>query len=223
MHLPGIACCVLAAIAPLLWLPRLPALSTLVVIIVAGCVAGRCRDRRLRYFALWLLLLAWGILTAYEAVWPIQHLPGRVLQAQVRLTGSDNITTHRGVIERLNGKRLWPGAGITLYGEYLPQRACAGQLWEMTLKVRPVHGQLNEGDSIPSATRLPHISLSLVASPGRMYLMPAVVCGRSIWRRLRQPLKPRAGDRFYWHSVWVSEGCWMRRSKRLCVRPAPRI
>ena len=145
MHLPGIACCVLAAIAPLLWLPRLPALSTLVVIIVAGCVAGRCRDRRLRYFALWLLLLAWGILAAYEAVWPIQHLPGRVLQAQVRLTGSDNITTHRGVIERLNGKRLWPGAGITLYGEYLPQRACAGQLWEMTLKVRPVHGQLNEG------------------------------------------------------------------------------
>ncbi|MBV7403644.1 ComEC family protein [Enterobacter sp. ENT03] len=145
MHLPGIALCLLTAMAPLLWLPRLPGLMTVIVIIVAGCVAGCCRDRRLAYTGLWLLFMAWGMLAAKEAVWPTQHLPGRIQQAQIRLIETDNITTHRGVIEQLNGKRLWPAPGITLYGEYLPQPACAGQLWEMELKIRPVHGQLNDG------------------------------------------------------------------------------
>lgn len=145
MHLPGIALCLLTAMAPLLWLPRLPGLMTVIVIIVAGCVAGCCRDRRSGYTGLWLLFMAWGMLAAKEAVWPTQHLPGRSQQAQIRLIETDNITTHRGVIEQLNGKRLWPAPGITLYGEYLPQPACAGQLWEMELKIRPVHGQLNDG------------------------------------------------------------------------------
>lgn len=32
-----------------------------------------------------------------------------------------------------------------MYGEYLPQAVCAGQQWSMKLKVRAVHGQLNDG------------------------------------------------------------------------------
>lgn len=145
MHLPGIALCLLTAIAPLLWLPQLPDLTAIVVITITGCVVGSCHDFRLRYTGLWLLFFAWGCLAAKETLWPALSLPGRVHQAEVRLTQTDNSTTHRGVIERLNGKRLYPVPGIALYGEYLPQRACAGQRWQMTLRVRPVHGQLNEG------------------------------------------------------------------------------
>lgn len=145
MHLPGIALCLLTAITPLLWLPKLPDLNSIFIMILVGCLAGVCRDCRSGYIGLWLLFMAWGMLAAKEALWPTEHLPGRVRQAEVRLTGTDNVTTHCGVIERLNGKALYPAPGIMLYGEYLPQPACAGQLWEMTLRVRPVHGQLNDG------------------------------------------------------------------------------
>ncbi len=34
---------------------------------------------------------------------------------------------------------------MTLYGELTPAPACAGQHWLMTLRLRPVHGQLNDG------------------------------------------------------------------------------
>src|SRR5690606_5201445 len=43
--------------------------------------------------------------------------------------------------------------GVTLYGNYLPEKVCAGQRWAMTLRLRAVHGELNEGgyDSQQSA------------------------------------------------------------------------
>lgn len=145
MSVPGIALCLLLAALPLLWLPALPGLVWVISIALCGCLLGWCKTLTLRYTGLWLLFSAWALLAGLEALWPVQTLPGSHAQAEITLVATDNATTHRAVIERLNGQRLFPAPGIVLYGEYLPQPACAGQRWAMTLNVRAVHGQLNEG------------------------------------------------------------------------------
>ncbi|WP_318366178.1 ComEC family protein [Enterobacter sp.] len=145
MNVPGIALCSLIAALPLLWLPALPDLGWVIAMVFCGCVLGSFSSLSVRYIGLGLLFVAWALLAALEAVWPAQTLSGTQVQAEVQLVATDNATTHRAIIERLNGQRLFPRPGIILYGEYLPQAACAGQRWAMTLNVRAVHGQLNEG------------------------------------------------------------------------------
>lgn len=61
------------------------------------------------------------------------------------ITDTDHMTRHWGKITRLDGKRLLPSAGISFYGQYLPEPVCTGQRWIMTIRARAVHGQLNDG------------------------------------------------------------------------------
>jgi len=145
MGLPAVAFCLITAVLPLLWLPALPELSGIAAIVIAGCLLGFVRYPRIRWLALWLLFFAWGLLAAQEALWPTKALPGPTQRAVVKIVATDNMTVHRSIIEQLDGRRLYSTPGINLYGQYLPQPGCAGQRWQMTLKVRPVHGQLNEG------------------------------------------------------------------------------
>lgn len=145
MGLPAVAFCLITAVLPLLWLPALPELSGIAAIVAAGCLLAFVRYPRLRWLALWLLFFAWGLLAAQEVLWPTKALPGAARQVVVKIVATDGMTVHQGVIEQLDGRQLIPAPGISLYGQYLPQPGCAGQRWQMTLKVRPVHGQLNEG------------------------------------------------------------------------------
>ena len=92
-----------------------------------------------------LLFFLWGVLAAKEAIWASNTLPAKTQQAIIKITGTDNKTTHYGQITHLQGRRIFPALGIVLYGQYLPSDVCAGQRWGMKLKVRAVHGQLNEG------------------------------------------------------------------------------
>ncbi|MEB7278569.1 ComEC family protein [Enterobacter asburiae] len=145
MGIPALSVCVILAIAPLLWLPELPSLHTVWIIIVGGIVLAARRNVRLKYAGLTLLFCVWGILAAKESVWPMQHLTTGAVQAEVEITATDGATQHQGNILRVDGKRWWASTGVTLYGNYLPQKACAGQRWTMTLRLRPVHGELNDG------------------------------------------------------------------------------
>ncbi|MGU9934476.1 ComEC family protein [Enterobacter asburiae] len=145
MGIPALSVCVILAIAPLLWLPELPSLHTVWIMIVGGIVLAARRNERLKYAGLTLLFCVWGILAAKESVWPMQHLTTGAVQAEVEITATDGATQHQGNILRVDGKRWWASTGITLYGNYLPQKACTGQRWSMTLRLRPVHGELNDG------------------------------------------------------------------------------
>lgn len=145
MGIPALSVCVILAIAPLLWLPELPSRHTVWIMIVGGVVLAARRNVRLKYAGLTLLFCVWGILAAKESVWPMQHLTTGAVQAEVAITATDGATQHQGNILRVDGKRWWASTGITLYGNYLPQKACAGQRWSMTLRLRPVHGELNDG------------------------------------------------------------------------------
>jgi competence protein ComEC len=115
------------------------------VYIAVGILLAAQRLIYLRYTGLWLLFFAWGVLAAQEAVWPMQHLTDGPQQAEVVISATDGATTHQGQIVSLNGKPWRSTTGVTLYGNYLPQPACAGQRWAMTLRLRAVHGELNDG------------------------------------------------------------------------------
>ena len=130
---------------PLLWLPVLP---------------GPCSLAGASALALALILSAWkgrrrsgddasagglGVLSAHQALWPTRHLTGAIRQAEVILSETDGQTLHRGQMGAPAGPLSVSPVGVTLYGELAPAPACAGQHWLMTLRLRPVHGQLNDG------------------------------------------------------------------------------
>ncbi|WP_431623191.1 DNA internalization-related competence protein ComEC/Rec2, partial [Citrobacter freundii] len=135
----------LFGILPLMLLPTLPGMLCIGIVFCLACLLCFLPHKYIRSAGLTLLFFLWGILAAKEALWAGNTLPAKTQQAIVRITGTDNMTTHYGQITHLQGKRIFPAQGIVLYGQYLPGDVCAGQTWAMTLKVRAVHGQLNEG------------------------------------------------------------------------------
>ena len=145
MRLPWLAGCAIIAMLPLLWLPVLPGMSSLAGASALALALIRLRGRAVAGVAMTLLLVVWGVLSAHQALWPTRHLTGAIRQAEVILSETDGQALHRGQIVRLAGHYLFPPVGVTLYGELTPAPACAGQHWLMTLRLRPVHGQLNDG------------------------------------------------------------------------------
>ncbi|WP_276850657.1 ComEC family protein [Enterobacter oligotrophicus] len=153
MGISAISLCAILAIIPLYWLPVLPDLHTVWGSIAVGIVLAFQQRMWLRYMGTGVLFFAWGILNAQENIWPMQHLTTGPQQAEVVITATDGATVHQANIVSLNGKRWGAATGVTLYGNYLPEKVCAGQRWAMTLRLRAVHGELNEGgyDSQQSA------------------------------------------------------------------------
>ncbi|MFV9312732.1 ComEC family protein [Klebsiella oxytoca] len=145
MRLPQLAGCVIIGILPLLWLPDLPERSVTWGLMLLALLIAQCRRRAAHYAALITLFFVWGVLSARQALWPTHTLTNGNRQVEVMLTATDGQTTHQGRIVRLDGRRLFPAPGVSLYGNYLPEPPCAGQVWAMTLRARPVHSQLNEG------------------------------------------------------------------------------
>ncbi|HHA2245539.1 TPA: ComEC family protein [Enterobacter ludwigii] len=149
MGIPAISLCAILAIMPLLWLPVLPERHTVWVMIAGGIALAAQRHNVLKYMGIMVLFCAWGLLAAQESVWPMQHLTTGAVQAEIEITATDGATMHQGNILRVDGQRWWASTGVTLYGNYLPQKVCAGQRWAMTLRLRPVHGELNDGGYDP--------------------------------------------------------------------------
>lgn len=144
------------------------------------------------------------------------HLAGNVLpaatqEATVVITATDHMTTHYGRITHLRGKPLFPAVGIVLHGQYLPTEVCAGQQWAMTLKVRAVHGQLNEGgfDSqrYALAQHQPLTGRFLQAKAINL----SVACVGAILLRFALRLRLIRGSRLFWRWEWGSgERCRRR-------------
>lgn len=207
MSLSALAFCLNLGILPLLFLPTLPDIHHVWMIAVVGCVlASRCQ-RYVRYAGFIILFFSWGLLAALQVIWPTQHLPGSNRQVRVVITGTDHATTHYADITHLDGKRLIPAPGIALYGEYLPQAVCIGQQWEMTIRARAVHGQLNDGGFDTQRHALSaHLPLS------GHFVHARVVDDRCSWRgqylaRLTERLAP-----YPWQPVILGLGLGERSS-----------
>lgn len=145
MKITTVSVCVVCGILPLMILPVLPDTWILAVLFCLACLLCLIPHHYARYAALTLLFFMWGIFAARQAIWAGNVLPAATQEATVVITATDHMTTHYGRITHLHGKPLFPAVGIVLHGQYLPTEVCAGQQWAMTLKVRAVHGQLNEG------------------------------------------------------------------------------
>lgn len=145
MKLTTISTCALCGILPLTVLPVLPDMLCVSLVFGLACLLCLIPHRYMHYAGLVLLFFLWGILAAKEVIWAGDTLPAKTQQAIVQIIGTDNMTTHYGQITHLQGRRIFPAVGVVLYGQYLPGDVCAGQTWAMMLKVRAVHGQLNEG------------------------------------------------------------------------------
>ncbi|MEB6379085.1 ComEC family protein [Leclercia adecarboxylata] len=145
MRLTTLATSLILAILPLLWLPALPKLSLIQGMMIAGFLLALIRHNTARYCGFWLLFFAWGALAAHGAVWPMQNLTRGPQKAGVEILAVESDTVYRARIIQLNGKAVVPAVGVRLYGNTLPQTGCAGQRWSMTLSLRAVHGQLNDG------------------------------------------------------------------------------
>lgn len=144
MRLPTLATCAIAGICPLLWLPELP--SAIVTGGITLLAASLCFSASpLRIIGLPLLFFCWGIFAAHDVVIPANTLSGKTVQTEVEIIASDGEEKHYAKLRSINGQRQFPAPGIVLYGQRLPGSVCAGQLWEMTLRTRAVHGLLNEG------------------------------------------------------------------------------
>lgn len=145
MKITTVSVCIICGILPLLILPQLPATMTLAGLTAFACFLAFIPRQTIRYVAMTVLFFLWGVLAAKQLQWAGETLPAAMQDAIVEITATDGMTTHYGKITHLQGQRVFPAPGIVLYGEYLPQAVCAGQRWEMKLKVRAVHGQLNDG------------------------------------------------------------------------------
>lgn len=145
MVLPRLCLCIIIGILPLFWLPTLPVFSTVAILISIGIVAGMTPLPALRYTGFIIIFFGWGLLAACEAILPAEQLTGRDQHVEVAITTTDSTRIHEGYIIRHNGRRLFPAPGVKLYSDTLLQPICGGQRWAMTLRLRPVHSQLNEG------------------------------------------------------------------------------
>lgn len=145
MKITTVSLCALCGIFPLLFLPALPDTLWLVSLFALACSLTLFSGKWMQLAGLVLLFFLWGVFAAKQSLWAGNTLPVKNQDAIIELTATDNITTHAGRITHLAGRRLFPAVGIVLYGQYLPSEPCAGQRWAMTIRIRAVHGQLNDG------------------------------------------------------------------------------
>ncbi|WP_312284202.1 ComEC family protein [Yokenella regensburgei] len=205
MRLPAIAGCCITGILPLLWLPQLPGILVVQGLLLVVCVLCSIFPRAPRYPALVVLFFCWGTLAARQSMWPVNALVGKNQQAEVQLIATDGQTTHQGEILRLNGKRLFPAVRVALYGNYLPEASCAGQRWKMILRLRPVHGQLNEGGFDSQRYALAqHTAVS-----GRFVAAEVIDAGCSTRARFLQSLNTTLAD-YPWRAVILALGAGER-------------
>lgn len=201
MTLHALAASITLGILPLLWLPTLPGIQTVWGIILCGCLLAGFRLPLLRCAGVTLLSLAWGILSAQQAIWPTLHLPGKTQHVEVVITETDNMTRHRGKIVRLDGNILYPAAGITLNGSYLPEHVCAGQRWQVSIRARAVHGQLNDGGFDSQR----HALASHQPLSGRI-IAAHVLDARCSWRATYLQSLTAAVAAYPWHQVILALG-----------------
>lgn len=130
-------------------------------------------------------------------MWAGETLTGATQDAIVEITATDGMTTHYGQITHLQGRRIFPAPSLVLYGEYLPQAVCAGQLWSMKLKVRAVHGQLNDGGFDSQRYAIAQHQPLTGTFCRQVLLNRIVACVHSIWRHYKQRCNPIRGMRLF--------------------------
>lgn len=98
MKITTVSTCALCGILPLMLLPALPEMLSIGVVFCLACLLCLFPHKHMRLAGLTLLFFLWGIMAAKDALWAGNTLPAKNQQAIVRITGTDNMTTHYGMV-----------------------------------------------------------------------------------------------------------------------------
>jgi competence protein ComEC len=130
---------------------RLPGPCSLAGASALALALIRLHGRAVAGVAMTLLLVVWGVLSAHQALWPTRHLTGAIRQAEVILARR-MARPAPWTIVRLAGPLSVSRWRNAVRGTCTCASLC-GSSWLMTLRLRPVHGQLNDGALTASAMR----------------------------------------------------------------------
>ncbi|MCS3430776.1 DNA internalization-related competence protein ComEC/Rec2 [Klebsiella sp. BIGb0407] len=136
----------ITGLLPLLWLPAIPSLVWLVALLGIALALLSAQKVIVRQAGLIILFFCWGCLSAAQSLAFFQQIPATPVNAEIVIVKSDGRQYHEAKIVSLFGRLLFPQPGVRIYGSGLPAPACAGQHLQVTVKLRPLHGQLNEGN-----------------------------------------------------------------------------
>jgi len=142
--LSRLAAGMITATLPLIWLPYLPeARYNWVPVALAGILIAVKKGKEA---AIFLMLFLWALMPAQRLLQQTTFLSAGPVNATVRikqlLPQSQKIKVR---IVSVGGKRLFPPVYALINSPEINQAFCAGQRWQMTLRLRPVHARLNQG------------------------------------------------------------------------------
>lgn len=146
LSLNQLAILTIIAALPLLLLPELPSRSTILALTAFAIVCAVVPLRNITLLALVVLMLCWMLWSARGALWQVENYSQNILPARVVV---DRVTPDgkRAQVRLLTVHERWVFPPVHA-SVALPKQGhvyCAGQRWQMRLKLRPVHSQLNEG------------------------------------------------------------------------------
>jgi len=138
---------VIIATLPLLLMAQLPSGETIIACLIAGLILLRVNCYPIRLLGLTLLFFSWACNDARMMVRDIEHLSAQQTTYTIQITELRNERKQIRVRLLKEGDRiLFPTRFAWLYFDSDPRVYCPGQRWTMTLRLRPVHARLNEGD-----------------------------------------------------------------------------
>lgn len=188
------------ATLPLLFLAQLPTIYQLAGLLAAAAVLILLPVRLLRLIGTGAILCVWTLLTARQSIAPLIALSEKTIEARVEIT--QVLPEKERLIVRIDAydhKHLSPAIYASVGVKTLAYNWCAGQLWEMTLRLRPVHARLNEGSfdaqRFALANRTPLQGRVLAASP---------VSKRCSWRQRLMSYAQQQYQHLPWRGVMTA-------------------
>lgn len=134
----------------MLVLPQLPDGLTTLLVALPVCLLLRFRPAACQFIGWGALGFLWAVFCAGSLAGQVERLSrGPEVTAVVQVV-SVTLTPAAGKqtlmrIERINGRWLAPSIAFTTVWQTDNTQLCAGQRWQLRLRLRPVHGKLNEG------------------------------------------------------------------------------
>ncbi|QHM70478.1 ComEC family protein [Mixta intestinalis] len=144
--LPFLALMSAVGTLPLLFLAYLPDINFLLLMLGVALLSLAQPIRILHYIGICGLFSVWALLAAQQALAPLAvltRIPVVVTAEIVQVLGEKERLIVR--IRQYGNEILFPPLYANIANSRVQQIWCAGQRWEMSLRLRPVHGRLNEG------------------------------------------------------------------------------
>ncbi|WP_145555080.1 ComEC family protein [Yersinia canariae] len=148
LSIDHVAFAIIAGLLPLIWLPQLPSVELIGMLLVFGGILWVSGNTYCQCLTLVLMSFAWGCWHGDKILMQIEQLTKREQQVVATIS-----TTHLAWVEgnkvllqiqQVNGKRVFPAINVAVkWQEGLGY--CSGQQWKLWLRMRGVHSLLNEG------------------------------------------------------------------------------